>query len=88
MTIEERKFRRMIDFEECWGANHLVLCDEIVRMLLVMDDLHEAIAILDLAKARLNLRVASDDAVIRRLQEEFFNPSIEFVPPHTNPEKE
>ena len=64
------------------------LCDEVVKLVVRVDDLREAIVILDVAKARLNLRATSDESVIRRLQEDALNPVIEFLPPQLNSETE
>ena len=64
------------------------LCEEVVNLLLQVDDRREAIAILDLVKARLNLRAASDESAIRRLQEDALNPVIGFFPQQPSSETE
>lgn len=86
MTVEERKTGRLTDFETGWGRHHLELCDEVLNLVVQVDDLREAIAVLDLAKARFNLRATHDESLIRRLHEDVLNPVIEFFPQQLSPQ--
>lgn len=88
MTSEQRKLNRIKDFEQAWGKPYLRICDEVMSLLLSVDDLHTAVAIVDLAKAKLSLRLAGDESELRRRTTELVNPVTEFVPRHTTPEKE
>ena len=61
-------------FENEWGRCQIKTCEEILIQLAQLKSIPEAIAVLDLARARLNLLASVDESTIRQLQEAFLNP--------------